>query len=127
MTKTLPKFRTSSNRHLFPKSYEPVDDEKIVETSGYITLKQRVENMLLAGERLFQYRKELYDIQHGEELDENLPVDPTRKDYDLADAFQDTERIKSNLNSSDSSPEEEESTVSTEETDESTPPKETEE
>lgn len=58
-----------------------------VETAGYIPANQRIENMMLAGQRLSESRKEQYDFPDGE-IDESYN-DPTRsKNFDLADASQ---------------------------------------
>lgn len=63
-----------------------------VERAGYISAKSRIENIMAAGERLASYRKATYDFEDGE-IDENF-IDKTReKGYDLADAFQDQERL----------------------------------
>ena len=60
--------------------------ERLVETAGYIPAQVRIENMMLAGRRLAEARKELYDFPAGVEPDESLS-DPTRSpNFDLADA-----------------------------------------
>ena len=60
--------------------------ERLVETAGYIPAQVRIENMMLAGRRLAEARKELYDFPAGVEPDENLS-DPTRSpNFDMADA-----------------------------------------
>lgn len=61
--------------------------ERLVETAGYMSAQKRIENMILAGQRLVDYRKNHYDFQDGE-IDENF-TDPTRSPgFDMADAFQ---------------------------------------
>ena len=61
--------------------------EKLVETAGYVPAKKRIEDMILAGQRLVDYRKSLYDFPDGE-IDENAS-DPTRDlNFDMADATQ---------------------------------------
>lgn len=88
------KFKTHYNASEFPKVYDKTGGEKMVETAGYISAKQRIENMILAGQRLNAYREEMYDINGEKYADPNfdpdeLPIDPTRSgNYDLADAFQ---------------------------------------
>jgi len=58
--------------------------ERIVETAGYMTNKQKIESILNAGRRLVDYRKEQYDFQ--DVVDEDF-FDPTRsKNFDMADA-----------------------------------------
>lgn len=60
--------------------------EIIVERSGYIPARKRIENLMLAGQRLIESRHAMYDFNAGEPIDENF-YDPTReKDFDLADA-----------------------------------------
>lgn len=57
------------------------------EKAGYIPAKIRIENMMLAGQRLVAHRAEMYDFGTGVEPDEDYPIDPTRgKNFDLADA-----------------------------------------
>lgn len=60
---------------------------RIVEASGYIPTKIQVENMLLAGQRLNEYRKEQYDYSDGDSVPDDVVPDPTRSPgFDLADA-----------------------------------------
>lgn len=89
------KFQTKYSRKEFSKTYEKGGGKRMVETAGYIPAKQRIENMIMAGQRLALARKELYDFDG--EVDENFE-DPTRRPgYDLADAFQDNEKVKIRL------------------------------
>ena len=68
------------------KIYERTGGKVHVETAGYISAQQQITNLIDAGERLVQYRKESYDIPIGAE-DEDPPIDPTRNpNFDLADA-----------------------------------------
>ena len=73
------------------KRFPEVNSGEIrVERVGYISARDRIENLLLAGHRLENYRKEQYDFNSVDEIDETF-TDPTRnKSYDMADAFQDT-------------------------------------
>lgn len=83
-----PIFRTSTNYRRFPKVIPELDKTRITESAGYITAKQRIENMILAGQRLVDYRKEQFDFQPDEEIDPDF-TDPTRsKNFDMADATQ---------------------------------------
>ena len=60
---------------------------RIVEASGYIPTKVQVENMLIAGQRLNEYRREQYDFSGDEEIPDDVKPDPTRNpEFDLADA-----------------------------------------
>ena len=73
------------------KVLEVNDGESLVETAGYISAEQRITNMMLAGQRLVESRRVMYDLQ-GEYNDATIHEfsDPTRSpNYDLADATQD--------------------------------------
>lgn len=60
-----------------------------VEKAGYIKPKIQIENMIEAGTRLNESRKEQFDFPPGEEIDESY-FDKTRSpNYDLADATED--------------------------------------
>lgn len=70
---------------------------KITETAGYIPAKQQIENLILAGQRLAEYREENYDFGKDDEIDEDF-TDPTRSpNYDLADASQDALSVSRRL------------------------------
>lgn len=78
-------FITHYNKTPFPGEKNPGKD--VVERAGYIPAKIRIEEMILAGQRLRSYRAEQFDFPDGE-IDENF-TDPTRNlNYDLADATQ---------------------------------------
>ena len=67
------------------------------EKAGYIPAKNRIENMMLAGQRLIAHRAEMYDINSDKEFNEDFPVDPTRsKNFDLADAFVISQNLENN-------------------------------
>lgn len=79
-------FKTQYTRT--PDKPEKLSQEKLVETAGYITAKQRIESMFMAGQRLQEARKGQYDSDHLRD-DENIEdfYDPTRDPgYDLSDA-----------------------------------------
>ena len=60
---------------------EVLDSTKLVEDAGYIPAKERIEEMIAAGQRLADYRKSRYDIPQGmEPSDEEIEAleDPTR-------------------------------------------------
>lgn len=87
---------------------------KITETAGYISIKQQVENILRAGERLTEYRREHYDYGNEKE-DDGETIDPLRNpNFDLADASEilseQTEKIE-NAKSKTKLPEEKVSKV----------------
>lgn len=68
------------------KKGETNSGELKVELKGYVPPQKQVENLMIAGKRLEDYRREAYDFGYGEKADDNY-VDPTRKpDFDLADA-----------------------------------------
>lgn len=71
--------------------------KNLVEKAGYIPAQSRIENMILAGQRLVEHRKEMYDFSNDKDIDESFS-DPTRsKNYDMADAFIMSEVIKNNI------------------------------
>lgn len=73
-----------------PKSKdEPGGGKSITETAGYIPVKIQVEQMILAGKRLGDWREENYDFGAGVEVPPNVQPDPTRSpSFDLADGSQ---------------------------------------
>lgn len=63
-------------------------EKSMTEKSGYVPQNVRVENLILAGQRLAKARDELYDTIKEVDIDE-VPLDPTRlPGYDMADASQ---------------------------------------
>lgn len=71
----------------FNKSGE--GDTVHVDRSGYISAKQKIEDLMLAGQKLGELRKARFDFEAGQPLDFDF-VDPTRRlEYDLADATMD--------------------------------------
>ena len=70
------------------RQYEVMDPHSETEQAGYIPPQIQIENMILAGERLNQTRKDMYDFSSPDEIDEDA-YDPTRRaNFDLADASQ---------------------------------------
>ena len=70
------------------RTYEVLDSKSETEQAGYIPPQIQIENMMLAGQRLDQSRKALYDFSSEDEIDEDA-FDPTRRgNFDLADASQ---------------------------------------
>lgn len=91
-------FKTRYTSKDFKKVYEKIDPTVKVERAGYVSAQTRIENLLMAGQRLQQFRSENYDFT-GRPIDEDYE-DPTRRPgYDMADAFQDAINIKSRLKS----------------------------
>lgn len=70
--------------------------KSLVEKAGYVSAKTRIENMILAGQRLVDYRKHQFDFPDGN-IDEEFN-DPTRmSNFDLADATQLQLQVEANL------------------------------
>ena len=70
------------------RQYEVLDPHSETEQAGYIPPQVQIENMMLAGQRLDQSRKALYDFPSEDEIDEDA-YDPTRRgNFDMADASQ---------------------------------------
>lgn len=77
------------------KILELNNGKKLVETAGYRTSAQQINELLNAGKRLDEYRKEQYDFQIGEK---ETPIDPTRNaNFDLADASRIAEETNQRL------------------------------
>lgn len=92
---TKPKFKTQFNANVFPRVLNNGSGEILVEKAGYIDLQKRIENMMLAGNRLVEGRKEMYDFDG--DVDEDF-YDPTReKSFDLADASMISNDIEAKL------------------------------
>ena len=91
-------YKTPANASTFQKKYCFNSGEKLVETAGYIPAQKRIENLMLAGQRLVASRQALYDCQGGESFDDSIECDPTRNPgYDMADAFQDSLAVSDRL------------------------------
>jgi len=68
----------------------------LVERAGYISAQKRIENMILAGQRLVDYRKSQFDFE-GDKIDFDFN-DPTRNpNFDMADASQLKYQAEANL------------------------------
>ena len=50
--------------------------ETLVEKAGYISAQERIENMILAGQRLVDYRRARHDFEGDEDLDEYFEDQP---------------------------------------------------
>lgn len=69
-----------------PASAEVMSDISDVETAGYLPADVQIEQLIDAGRRLGEYRKERYDLESTEDFDDIEP-DPTRSgNFDMADA-----------------------------------------
>ena len=61
--------------------------EIVTENYGFINTERQIKNMMMSGERLYRARAQMFDLQEGDDFDENYPLDPTRSpNFDLADA-----------------------------------------
>lgn len=80
----MPKFYHQWDR---PEKYkEPGGGQKKVETAGYISPKQQVQNLLNSGTNLRDYRIQNYQAGH-EVKDDEVQIDPTTNPgFDMADA-----------------------------------------
>lgn len=68
------------------RKYEELSTKSETEQAGYIPPQIQIENMLLAGHRLADARRDMYDFTSADEIDEDA-YDPTRQgNFDLADA-----------------------------------------
>ena len=71
-----------------PPKGEVLTSDTQTEQSGYVDPKRQIEDMILAGRRLDEARKNQYDFPSGEDIDEDI-YDPTRSgNFDLSDASQ---------------------------------------
>jgi len=62
--------------------------KSFVENVGYISAEKRISNLMLAGQRLRDYRNDQFDFPDEKSIDDNF-TDPTRsKNFDMADATQ---------------------------------------
>lgn len=79
-------FNNKYNR-TFVETGEVNSGEIITEKYGFINTERQIKNMMLSGERLYRARAQMFDLQEGDDFDENYPLDPTRSpNFDLADA-----------------------------------------
>jgi hypothetical protein len=80
------------------------DGSTITEQAGYIPPRIQIENMINAGKRLDQYRKEMYDFPPDAEVPDDFE-DPTRNPgFDMADATKLAREIRTRLRSAKASP-----------------------
>lgn len=77
---------------------EPVKEvnsgELLVEVAGYVPAKKQIENLLFAGKRLDEFRRNEYEFQEGEQVPPDY-IDMTRTpNFDVVDAGTLTERFE---------------------------------
>lgn len=75
------------NAQFYPQfqSGEKNSGVSIVDPSGYVPAKERIENIMRAGERLDAYRRELYHYGSEDEDDESFNDPMMEPGLDLAD------------------------------------------
>lgn len=78
-----------------PQAGEPGGGPVLVERAGYIPAKIQIENLIDAGKRLKEHRKELYDVFDGEGSEDEVLV--RKPNYDLADASQEALAINARM------------------------------
>jgi len=65
---------------------EPGGGPRLTESAGYMPVRVQVEQMILAGQALGEYRKEKYDFDNEKDVPTDVLPDPTRSpSFDLAD------------------------------------------
>lgn len=62
--------------------------EILVEQAGYVSAKQRITNLMLAGQRLLESRRAQYDFPAGSEIDESFSDPLRRPGIDMAEVSQ---------------------------------------
>lgn len=67
------------------KNYEKNSGEILVEKVGYISAQKRIENLMLAGERLVASRTEAFDFAEGKEPDLEFSDFTRSKNIDRVD------------------------------------------
>ena len=86
---------------LFPFEGEINSGEILVETAGYVSAQQRIESIMLAGQRLVESRREMYDYDTEDDLDEDRYPVTRDPGFDLADATQITLDLQRKLRDSE--------------------------
>lgn len=80
------QFRTPYNRS--PLQGEINSGELLVETAGYVSAQKRIESIMLAGQRLVEARREMFDYDADDDLEEDRYPVTRDPGFDLADASQ---------------------------------------
>lgn len=80
------KFETPYSRN--PTAPEQNNGPVIVETAGYVSAKKRIETIMLAGQRLKDWRENMFDFNSDQEIDWSVEVPTRRKGFDMAEASQ---------------------------------------
>lgn len=91
----------------FKPQTEAMKPDTIVDPAGYVSPKKRIENLIRAGERLDQFRRENYDLGYEDE-DDGTWEDPMRQPgLDLADVHRIRQAVRSRMQSASAKTEEE--------------------
>lgn len=89
------------NPHCRPERQAEVPGtQRIVETAGFRTTKQQVNEYLNAGRRLGDYRRMTYDFEDPDKVDEDYEDITRTPGYDPADATADLRTAEENLRES---------------------------
>lgn len=75
------------------KTYEKLSGKSMVESAGYIPIKKKIENMIIAGKRLIENRAIMYDF-YDDKVDFEERDRSRRKDYTKMDAIDDMKELK---------------------------------
>ena len=68
-----------------PPVGEKMDEHSLVETAGYVPTEKKIQQMMLAGERLLAVTADQYDYS-GDYDEDDFDIDPTRSgNFDLVD------------------------------------------
>lgn len=68
-----------------PPKGEKMDEHSLVETAGYVPTEKKIQQMMMAGERLLTVTADQYDYS-GEYDEDDFEIDPTRSgNFDLVD------------------------------------------
>ncbi len=74
-----------------------MDEDNITEQAGYIPAKIQVERLIIAGKRLDEYKKEMYDFSPEDKVGDPEVIKVRDPNYDLADGFKDNEDVQGRL------------------------------
>lgn len=85
-------FNTKYERTEFPG--EVNSGEIIVETAGYVPAQKQIENLILSGQRLNEFRREQFHFGTDEEVDDTYTDYVNSPDFDPADASQVAQDLK---------------------------------
>ncbi len=90
------EFQTRWNRQ--KTSPEKNSGEILTETAGYIPPKIKIEQLILAGKQLKEFRSHQFDFPDGSEIDESYNDVTRKKNLDLAEASMLLQQSKDSLN-----------------------------